>query len=91
MVHEELEELWVYIAPDDAAAADRLVNKLLGEVHKLGQHPGTGRKRDEIAKGIRSWPCGSYVIYYRVTGDVLDVLHIVHGGRSIAKLFAPES
>jgi toxin ParE1/3/4 len=89
-VHHELEEIWIYVAPDDEQAADRLVNRLLNEIGKLGQRPGMGRSRDDIAEGIRSWPCGSYVIYYRLADDIVEILHVVHGARSTDKFFPPE-
>lgn len=42
-----------------------------------------GRARDEISPGLRSFPAGSHVIYYRVSDTELIVTRIVHGSRDV--------
>jgi toxin ParE1/3/4 len=44
----------------------------------LAEAPGLGRRRPEIGDGIRSIPEGSHMIYYRQTGDRLEILRIIH-------------
>jgi toxin ParE1/3/4 len=50
-------------------------------LRELTEFPNLGRARDEISPGLRSFPAGRHVIYYRVTGTELIVTRIVHGSR----------
>lgn len=44
----DLEEIWYYIAQDNIAAANRLVESIRDECRLLLSSPGLGRKRDEL-------------------------------------------
>ncbi|MGO8788771.1 MAG: type II toxin-antitoxin system RelE/ParE family toxin [Terriglobia bacterium] len=41
-----------------------------------------GRPFKGIAAGVRCFPAGKYLIYYRHTRRVTDILHIFHGAQS---------
>ncbi|HEY7032074.1 MAG TPA: type II toxin-antitoxin system RelE/ParE family toxin [Thermomicrobiales bacterium] len=51
----------------------------------LAMYPNLGRGRDEISPGLRSYPVGSHVVYYRVSEHELIVNRIVHGRRDITE------
>ena len=40
--------------------------------------PHLGRSRSDISPGLRSFPAGRHVVYYRISGSVLIVYRIVH-------------
>lgn len=65
------------------AYADRLYATL----DELTHFPGMGRARDEVSPGLRSYPIGQHVAFYRATDDELIVVRIVHGRRDIASEF----
>ena len=44
-------------------------------------------RRDELAPGLRAFPIGQYVVFYRLAGDAVEVAHVVHGARDAASLF----
>lgn len=48
--------------------------------------PLAGRHRFEIAAGLRSFPFGNYIVFYRPRPDGLTVVHVVHGTRDIRQL-----
>jgi toxin ParE1/3/4 len=79
---KDLDEIWLYIARDsvDAAAIEAAANA-------LADQPGMGRVRDELAPGIRSYPVGSYIVFYKRSRRGIDVLHVYHGARNIEELF----
>lgn len=62
----DLDEIWLYIAGDNPAAADRFLEKFHQRFKLLAENPGLGRARPEFAAGIRSYRLGSYLIFYRV-------------------------
>jgi plasmid stabilization system protein ParE len=40
--------------------------------------------------GIRRRPFGSYLIFYRVGTEAIEVVHILHGARDYEPLLFPE-
>jgi toxin ParE1/3/4 len=61
----DLLEIWLYIAADSPAAADRLLSSIDDTCRLLARFPKMGRRRDDLSKGLRSLPEGNYVIFYR--------------------------
>jgi toxin ParE1/3/4 len=46
-----------------------------------------GRSRAKIVAGMRSFPVGSYLIFYRVqTPTEVEIVRVVHGARNVKKL-----
>ncbi|HLP91141.1 MAG TPA: type II toxin-antitoxin system RelE/ParE family toxin [Nostocaceae cyanobacterium] len=46
-----------------------------------------GRSRYELLPGLRSFPVGSYLIFYFPINQSIEVIRVLHGARDIAKLF----
>ncbi|MEO6437440.1 MAG: type II toxin-antitoxin system RelE/ParE family toxin [Tepidisphaeraceae bacterium] len=87
----DLDEIWLYIARDSVDAAERLIAAIEAAAHTLSENPGMGRRRDELLAGVRSFPVGSYILFYRKTQRGIDVLHVYHGARYIEELFGDEN
>ena len=83
-------EIWAYIAEDNAPAADRLLARFDQIIHKVALQPHIGKTVDEIAPGIRFFPVGSYLIFYRVVADGIEISRILHGARDIGADFLTE-
>src|SRR4051812_27037859 len=93
-VETELDEIWYYIATESnsIAAADRLLETITQRFLLLASHPHLGRSRDhDLRVGLRSFPVGEYMIFYRVRaiGDV-SILHILHGSRDLISFFGED-
>jgi toxin ParE1/3/4 len=86
----DLLEIWVHIAEESFEAADRLLDTIDETCRKLADTPGLGRRREELAAGLRSFPVGNYVIFYRPIEDGIEVVRVLHGARSIENLFGLE-
>lgn len=84
---EELREIESYIAEDNPKAAVEFVGRLTERFQALIDFPGMGRKRDDIRAGYRSIREGDYLIFYRVSRDVVEVTHVLHGRRDLPKAF----
>jgi len=50
----------------------------------LAEQPDAGRDRSELGDGLRSFPVGSYVVFYRHTATTLTVFRILHSARHIS-------
>ena len=82
----ELDEIFVYWAERASlTVADRLVDAIMERFWLLGQYPGSGRTCDEIAPGVRCFPAGPYLIYYRKDRRGIEIAHIFHGARDQRK------
>lgn len=85
---DDLEEIWNFIAEDSLEAANRVEGDLLAAMEKLCEIPGMGHERTDVKnKAYRFWKVYSYLIAYRVDGDVLYVSRVIHGARNLRKLF----
>ena len=80
----DLIEIWQYIAQDSVVSAERLHSLLYEKFKTLAQTPGIGRRRPELGLRIRSFPAGSYIIYYRSLGSRSEILRVIHGARDVA-------
>jgi toxin ParE1/3/4 len=79
---EDLISIWLFIAQDSPAAADRMLDRIASRWALLAEHPYSGMARDDIAPGIRHVVVGQYVTLYRVA-DRVEILRVLHGKRSM--------
>jgi toxin ParE1/3/4 len=84
---QDLDEVWLYIAQHNIDAAEKVISQLEAAAKKLAAAPGMGRKRDELQAGLRSYPVGRYVLFYRRISGGIEVLHVYHGARRLEDLF----
>jgi toxin ParE1/3/4 len=84
----DLDDIFLYWA-DRASleAADRVVDGITERFWLLGEHPDAGKAAADIAAGVKCFPAGKYLIYYRKTGRGTDILHILHGARDQRNAF----
>ncbi len=79
---QDLAEIFLYWAKRAGlTVADRLIDSVTERFWLLGEYPNAGTSAEEIAPGVRCFPAGKYLIYYRKTRRRIDILHIFHGAR----------
>jgi toxin ParE1/3/4 len=84
----DLEEIFVYWATRASLeAADKIIDRITERFWLLGEHPKAGKSAGNIARGMRCFPAGQYLIYYRHTSRATDILHIFHGARNQRRAF----
>jgi toxin ParE1/3/4 len=84
---QDLIAIWEYIADDSPVAADRLLDTLEARIERLADHPFLGPARPDIAPDLRYLISGNYLILYRVLGEVVEIVRVLHGARDLAALF----
>jgi toxin ParE1/3/4 len=84
-VKADLDHIWSYIATESGRVevADRVIESITNTFLQLSKHPQLGRRRDDLREGSRSVTSGSYVIIYRIDGNNVRILHVMHGRRDI--------
>jgi toxin ParE1/3/4 len=84
----DLDEIFLYWARRTGLeVADRLIDSITERFWLVGEHPDAGRPSQEIAAGVKCFPAGKYLIYYRRARRGTEILHIFHGSRDQKRAF----
>ncbi len=83
----DLIEIWGYIANDDPLAADRQLDRIDTACKMLAKNPQGGPCREDLARGLRFYPVGNYLIFYTVGEDGIIVVRVLHGARDYPQEF----
>jgi plasmid stabilization system protein ParE len=83
----DFDELWLFIASDNVAAANTVRDQILAALARLGEYPNAGHVREDLAPAaLRFWPVGSYEIICRPETDPLEIVRILSGYRDLPRL-----
>lgn len=75
----DLENIWLYSFETwGESQADRYYDKLIAGIDSLLANPLSGQERDSIRKGYRSIQINRHVVYYRLQGETIDIVRILH-------------
>ena len=77
----DLDDIWFYIAPDNMAAADGLLDEMERQCKQIARQPLMGRSRPELRPALRSFPVGRYVLFYQPTADGIELVRVLHSAR----------
>jgi toxin ParE1/3/4 len=90
---QDLRDIWSGLAEYSGLDfADRMLANIESKFRLLAQFPNSGRSRDELLAGLRSYPAGDFVIFYRILETTVEVVRVLHGRRDIGVIFdEPES
>ena len=83
----DLHEIFDYIAPKNPSAAAALIQQLKARCKQIAKSPRIGAPREDLAAGLRCFPVGSYVVFYRPVEADVEIVRIVHGARDQGRLF----
>ena len=83
----DLDDIWLHVALDNPAAADRLIDRIVARCGRLADHPNLGPARPEIAPDAPALVVGDYLALYRAKGADVEIVRVVHGARRLAGLF----
>jgi toxin ParE1/3/4 len=67
-----------------------LVTQILDKCRSHAQFPESGRLREEISPGLRSFPVRPYVVFFRPSDDTILILRILHGHRDLKRIMREE-
>ncbi len=83
----DLDGIWLHIARDNVPAANRFIDTLGQKCRMLAGQSKMGQLRPELAPNLRSFVVGNYVIFYRPTGDGIEIARVIHSARDIDAQF----
>jgi toxin ParE1/3/4 len=79
----DLLDIWLGIAAENPAAADRVYDRLEARVLILERFPEAGPARPDIADEARVLVEPPYLILYRVAPSGPQIVRVLHGARYI--------
>lgn len=87
---DDLDSIAVYIAEQSGSRviAERFTGELRGKCRDLARLPGRlGRPRPELIADLRSFAYKNYLIFFRYTGETVEIVNVVESHRDIEALF----
>ena len=82
-------DIWLHVAGQSADAADRLIDAFQKNYQTLADFPGLGQTCEQLGCGLRCFPVGNYVVYYRPIQSGIEVVRVIHGARDVRDLSSP--
>jgi plasmid stabilization system protein ParE len=81
---DDLQEIWIYIANDNPAAADKLEEDIYAACELLAKNPRLGHRRSDLTdEPVLFWPVrGQYVVIYLPDTEPLKIVRILQGARN---------
>jgi toxin ParE1/3/4 len=80
---DDILDIFVTIALDNEAAADRFVDRLQTAIMRLADYPESAPARDDIAPGMRGLVCGRYVALYWIADGTVQIVRVLHAMRDL--------
>lgn len=84
---QDIDEITEFVAGKNVEAAVRLLDKLIDKFETLARFPNMGRRRDDLAPGLLSFPMEEYLIFYQLIEGGIQIARVVSGFRDLDALF----
>ena len=76
--YADVDAIYDYIAADNPAMAQKILNKIENMIDYLADHPQLGRIGKVIGTRELIVPDTPYIIAYKIDQQVIDILAIIH-------------
>jgi toxin ParE1/3/4 len=84
----DIAAIWTYTEEHwGETQADGYADETERKFNAVADNPGLGSDCSELYPGLRRIKCGSHLIYYLTSGQVLDVVRILHARRDAEQEF----
>ena len=79
----DLTEIFLYVADSDEIAAKRVLKEIERVCRLIASRPKIGRERPDLKPNIRSFGVMSWIIFYRVDDDFVEIVRVLHSARDL--------
>jgi toxin ParE1/3/4 len=86
----DLLNIWEFLSYLSELKADRTMKEIYGRFETLLEFPESGRRRDELKKGLRSFPVGKYLVFYFIIEDGIRIARVLHSAQDIENILVDE-
>lgn len=84
---QDLAEINEYLFANNPNAAEQFLSSVTQKFELLANFSNMGRRRDELAPALRSFPDNEYLIFYRPIENGIEIVRVVSGYRDLDTLF----
>jgi toxin ParE1/3/4 len=84
----DLEEISTYYAVHNIEAGEKLLDEFETRCKYLVSFPNIGKSYRSIRPDLRGISFSGYIIFYRVSESIVEILRVVSGSRDLEALFA---
>lgn len=79
LARQDLEDIWIYtLAQWNLEQAEAYIGSIIDRFDWLAVNPSAGKSRDDIKAGYLCFPEGSHLIFYTLSGSLIDIIGISH-------------
>ena len=82
----DLREIAEYIEAANPGRGVSYVAEMRSTIALYAEQPLSGRERTDVADGLRGFPFGNYVVFYRPLADGITVVRVIHAKRDLKRL-----
>ena len=86
----DLDEIASYLAEFSIESGENFVKRFGQKCNNLIKFPYIGKSYNQIADNLRGINLDSYIIFYQVTKDEIEIVRIVSGYRNLDSLFSDD-
>jgi toxin ParE1/3/4 len=80
LAESDLIDIWVYSFGEwDDVQTDKYLDELNAAIDSLAGNPYLGVRRDNVREGYRASSVNQHAVYYRLSGNSVDVVRVLHG------------
>lgn len=79
----DLTDIFLYVAERDEIAAKRVLKEIERVCRLIASRPKMGRERTDLKPNIRSFGVMSWIIFYRLDDDFVEVVRVLHSARDV--------
>jgi len=90
LARQDLQDIHDYIAEDNEVAAERVIESLATRCRAQVDMPNVGRKREDLAPGLRAVIEGNYLILYRGIASGIYIARVLHTKRDVDNMLPLE-
>lgn len=85
----DLEEIVEFIASENVDAAIRVWAEVREALERLTDAPEIGHSREDLTtEPLRFWPVRRYLIIYRASPEMIEVVRVLHGARDVEAILS---
>ena len=85
---QDLDRISEYFLTINIEVGEILFKEFIKKCEKLLQFPNMGRSYEYIKPGMRGIPLNSYIIFYQVVDNNVEILRVVNGRQDLETVFA---
>ena len=85
----DLSDIWLYVARDGPAKADKVLDRIDDRLRLIAAYPLIGRTRSDIGRDVRLIAIERWLILYRIERNTVVVSRVIDGARNLALVAKP--